>query len=258
MMKGLLLALVLLAVYYIFKMQGTDLFGLIKNALTPCNLNIDQTLKDSILKESLTYTGSQSMNKFYAQSTTQIKNALETHLLDVQSIASYCGSQSNGSTPLGLTIARSGSSFASVGIGLAGATHLITAASATLISSAVLAPIGIAIGIVSQIFAAHAAKMAIEKQTICAFVPAANQSFIAIDKALASGQITLEQAMAELDQLESLTLSSLQKVLKADHSHCNAACGYVRTVHALVLLRKAAYQQCPSAISGWVVTEAAA
>jgi hypothetical protein len=92
------------------------------------------------------------------------------------------------------------------------------------------------------IFGHHAAAYAREKSVVCAAVPAANDSLSVIDQAVRSGQITPQQAMNALDQVQSDFAATVAPIVKDDASHCNASCSYKRELAAVVALRKSQYQ----------------
>ena len=91
------------------------------------------------------------------------------------------------------------------------------------------------------IFGHHAAAVGKEQNVLCAAVPAANDSFDAIDQAVQSGQFTPQQGITALDSVASGFQSAVSAILKMDSGHCNAACVMIMAVRAVVAARKQQY-----------------
>jgi len=92
------------------------------------------------------------------------------------------------------------------------------------------------------IFGHHAAAVKKEQSVLCAAVPAANNSFQAIDQAVQGGQFTPQQGMTALDSLASGFQSAVSPILKMNDSQCNAACVMIMAVRAVVAAKKQQYQ----------------
>jgi len=136
-------------------------------------------------------------------------------------------------TAAGLTLGTS-----AAGVGIMGATHMLTAAMIP-VAGAIIAAAGIAVQFISMIFAHHAAAAKQEQQLGCAAISAANNSLNLIDQAVKAGQITPDAADAALDELISQFASYMAPSVK--HNPCNADCEQIITLRAIVNYRKSLY-----------------
>lgn len=109
-------------------------------------------------------------------------------------------------------------------------------------AAAVLGPVtmGISsiIGLFGALHAHHAAAVRREQTVLCSAVPAANNYLDIIDKAVAQGAATADQAVSALDSLNSDFHAQLQSIYK----DCNAACVMGMVADAAVGTQKAKYQ----------------
>jgi hypothetical protein len=144
---------------------------------------------------------------------------------------SYCQGASGGLKPALLTTGGS--------LALRFAPQAFAAG--PIVGGLVLLASGI-MSVFGAIFGHHAKAYAREKSVVCAAVPAANDSLSVIDQAVRSGQITPQQAMTALDQVQSDFAATVGPIVKDDASHCNASCSYKRELAAVVALRKSQYQ----------------
>ena len=109
----------------------------------------------------------------------------------------------------------------------------------------------------SAIFGHHAKAVARERSILCAAVPAANQTLIAVDEAIASGQFTPQNG---IDALTAMLGSFAQEVAGIQHGadptakgECNAACVMLSQLRAIVARKISLYQDMiapPSAPPG--------
>jgi hypothetical protein len=112
-----------------------------------------------------------------------------------------------------------------------------------------------ALGSLANLFgAAHAAAVNTEQSTLCDVAVAYNQNATSIENALASGQITLSQAVQYLDGLVSNLMPHLQSIAKTQG---DAAQGYIIALNALMAYNTAVvYPALANPVSG-LVTEGA-
>jgi hypothetical protein len=97
-------------------------------------------------------------------------------------------------------------------------------------------------GLFGAIFGKHAAAVAKEQQVICASVPAANDSLLAIDQAVQNGTITPQTGQAALTQLVSEFSQNVASIIKMSPSQCNAACVWTKMLKAIVAEKQSQYQ----------------
>lgn len=108
----------------------------------------------------------------------------------------------------------------------------------------------LAIGGISELFSAifghHAKAIAKERSTLCAAVPAANQTLQLIDQALQNGQAGPADAIQALDALINgfnAQVASIRKGSSPTSSgECNAACVMASQLQAIVNYKKSVYQ----------------
>ncbi len=123
-------------------------------------------------------------------------------------------------------------------------------AAGPIVGGIVLAVAGIA-KLFSVIFAHHAKAMAREQSTLCAAVPAANQSLELIDQAVAGGQATPADGIAALDSVVSGFRQAVSGIIKGadptSSGECNAACENLSELRAYVLLKQSQYRDLAAA-----------
>jgi len=135
-----------------------------------------------------------------------------------------CGSETKislgnpGTT--GAKISATGASFLS-GIGLS-----------SLAGPLVIAAFPLAI--LGGIFQHHAMAVALEQSTLCKVAVGYNGFADAMEAALKARKIGLQDANAQLLQAEEQLNGALDSIAK----ECNAACGYKKALHALVLFNQ--------------------
>lgn len=98
----------------------------------------------------------------------------------------------------------------------------------------------------SAIFGHHAKAVARERSILCAAVPAANQTLVAVDEAIASGQFTPQNG---IDALTAMLGSFAQEVASIQHGadptakgECNAACVMLSQLRAIVARKVSSYE----------------
>lgn len=115
----------------------------------------------------------------------------------------------------------------------------------------------VAIGALAEMFGAifshHAKAIAKERSILCAAVPAANQALQLIDQAVQQGSASPQDAIAALDTMPGQFQSQVSSIIHgADPTvsgECNAACVMLSELRAIVLVKKAQYQDMVSAAS---------
>lgn len=282
-MKKIFIVAVIIGVYYLLKAQNVDLLAGIKNivnkaklSMLPCSITLDDAFYQRIALTQLPADKRDvsKMDKYTTGNYNMMLTSLKLGYLLEKPLAGTLSSQhpeyqfigkgescSAGVSATGLggtAIAGQTETVAGAGIGIAGLTGALSASSVALASTAILAPIGIITGIVAGIFQHHAQAMQREQNTLCAIIAPTNQSFAAIDKAFNDASITIEQANQELDNLQSAFNHFVAPITKMSNSSCNAACEYIRTVQALIEMRKEIYSSCPTDVSGLLTSEKAA
>jgi len=98
-----------------------------------------------------------------------------------------------------------------------------------------------AAGLFAVIFGSHAAKVAKENQVLCASVPAANDSLLAIDQAVQNGTLSPSQGQAALTQLLAEFSQNVASIIKMSPSQCNAACVWTKQLQAVVAQKSSVY-----------------
>jgi hypothetical protein len=125
-------------------------------------------------------------------------------------------------------------------------------AAGPIVGGIVLAIAGIS-KLFSVIFSHHAAAMAKEQSTLCAAVPAANQSLELIDQAVAGGQATPQDGITALDAVVSGFRQAVAGIIKGSDptssGECNAACENLSELRAYVLLKQSQYKDLAAAQS---------
>lgn len=96
------------------------------------------------------------------------------------------------------------------------------------------------------IFGHHAKAIAKERSILCAAVPAANQTLVAVDQAVADGHFSPQNA---IDALQAMLAQFAQAVASIQHGadptssgECNAACVMLSQLRAIVLRKVSLYQ----------------
>jgi hypothetical protein len=114
----------------------------------------------------------------------------------------------------------------------------------------------------SAIFGHHAKAVARERSILCAAVPAANQTLVAVDEAIAGGQFSPQNG---IDALNAMVASFGQEVASIQHGadptsrgECNAACVMLSQLRAIVARKISLYQDMiappqPAALPGAAV-----
>lgn len=101
------------------------------------------------------------------------------------------------------------------------------------------------------IFSHHAAAVKKEQSILCAAVPAANDALQVIDQALASGQVTPQQAMGAVDNVVAGFQQAVSGIIKGSDpmssGECNAACVWLSALRAVALVKKSQYQDMAAA-----------
>lgn len=152
---------------------------------------------------------------------------------------SFNPSGCSGISPTGARIVNTagGLAISGLALGLSIGTTLTAVATAGITAGA-----SVLVGLFVSIYAAHAAKVKAEQQVVCASVPAASDSLVAIDQAVHAGTITPSQAITALQNLEQAFSQNVASIIKNDSSHCNAACVWVKQLEAIVLYKSSQYQ----------------
>lgn len=97
------------------------------------------------------------------------------------------------------------------------------------------------IAIFSAVSAHHAQAVQTEQTVLCTVVPAVNQAFASLDDAVSTGKVSLQDAFAGLDTIESQYKSAVTQILKESPGQCNAACQVDGFVQEQIALRKLEY-----------------
>jgi len=129
----------------------------------------------------------------------------------------------------------------SAGQGLLVATGTIAGATAAL-AGAVTMGIGAIVGVISMIFAHHAAAVKAEQQYGCASIAAVNNAFSVIQKAVSNGTMIPGDAVQALCTVYSQYMNYVQSAgVWGTSPYCNANCEVSMMVGAMVIYWQAQY-----------------
>lgn len=147
-----------------------------------------------------------------------------------------CGTSSGSSGVSPYVIAGDSAAVTGAGFGIAGAIGGAgsAAAGAAATATLVLAPIGIAIGVLGAISAHHKQAVITEQATLCQVATAWNQVMDNIEPAVASGKLSLQQAIQYVQNAHDTLAGILHSIEKT----CNAACYYHSVVDSLLAFNK--------------------
>lgn len=133
-------------------------------------------------------------------------------------------------------------SLAAKGTSTTASVLTTTGAIATTGLAAATLGIGAAVaGILTAIFSKHKQKVKEERQILCTAVPAAQEMLSQTDAKVSSHEWTALEGGASLDALENQWRIDVQPILKDDGKACNAACGYTRVLHEVIIKKKRDY-----------------
>ena len=149
-----------------------------------------------------------------------------------------CGTQAPNmnlfSTASGIAL-----SAGSATTGILVATHVLTGVAAGIASVATLG-VGALISVISMIFAHHAAAVKRDLSFGCGALPAVNNAFAVINKAVQSGQTTPAAASQSLDQIYQEYQSAGGAAIN-DNPWCNSNCEMGVILKAMVLYWQSQY-----------------
>lgn len=135
-------------------------------------------------------------------------------------------------TKLELGVLKKSLSFVGPGLGTATSVSAITAGATAGITTALsvaTAGAGLILAPILAIFAHHAQAVAKEQGTLCQVAAAFNSSYPAIDDAVAMGQVSVDEALRMVRNLNSQLKSALEPIRKT----CNFACGTIAMLDAM-------------------------
>ncbi len=131
------------------------------------------------------------------------------------------------------------------GSGVGFGTQVGIVAKSSLISAGLSAVpiVGNLLASFSSLFngAHHAQAVANEQAVLCQAVPEANGFLLQVDQALLAGQITPDEAVAQMEGAFSQWLKEVAPVYQESGSKCNAACEWGRYFRAAIEKRKQDY-----------------
>jgi hypothetical protein len=125
--------------------------------------------------------------------------------------------------------------LATSGIGAGAAFAATTAGAVTAAAGIITAGIGLVALPFILIFEHHAQAVAKEQHTLCDVVIAYDQFADQIEPLIQSGQITLQNAVQLLEQVQQQLQGALAGISQGSGKDCNAGCGFGYILNALVL-----------------------
>lgn len=150
-----------------------------------------------------------------------------------------CSGQSTSNMSLVNMASGIGLSAAGATTGIMVATHVISAVTGAVLGAATLG-IGALISVIAMIFEHHAAAVRRDLTFGCSALPAVNNAFAVINKAVQSGQTTPAAAAQALDQIYSEYQSAGGAAIN-DNPWCNSNCELGVILKGMVLYWKAQY-----------------